>query len=754
MNRLLVAHTPLGHALWAVSLTGREALSTLYGFTVRFKSRDRNIDCQAMIGELCAIEIETDRLARRWLAGQMIDFTAIGFEGRHWVYEATVAPKLWHASRRADFRIWQNMSVPDILYQVLGENAVRFDMRLTASYKTWEYLVQYRETDLNFICRQLEHEGIFFWFEHGPEGETLVLADHLSTHPVCPGYARVPFYSSPDARANEDHFDFWRLTRQVESGRLVHSDYDFRQPSTKLITEYADPRGHLFDQYEHFHYPGDYITPGDGTRYAANTLERLQRSQETVRLAGRVRGAAPGHRFTLTEHPRADQNRELTIVAAHYDLADNNYEGAPAEDESRFRVALEAIPADRPWRAPLATPKPRVRGVETAVVVGPPGAEIHTDEYGRVKVHFHWDRYGAKDGDDTCWIRVAQPWAGTNFGAIHIPRIGQEVIVDFEFGDPDRPIITGRVYNAEQKPPWGLPANKTQSGILTRSSPGGAAGAGLRNGAGDANALRFEDKAGAEQVWFHAQKDYLTEVEHDESKWVGNDRHKEIDRDETTEIHRHRTETVDGNETITVHMNRTEVVDLDETITIHKNRSERVDLNESVDIGFNRKKAIGKNETDRIGKTWSIRVGRFKTETIGMAYLQNVGMGRMENVGLGYSLNVGMAMNTLVGMSQSARIGKNKSTTVGTRYTLNVGAGGGAATSAGDGIKHVVAPSSSADGGRGGSNIIMDAESITLQVGASTLVMKADGTIKLNGKNVDLSGSEHMQLSSERIDLN
>ncbi|WP_418648170.1 type VI secretion system Vgr family protein [Thauera butanivorans] len=718
MNRLLIAHTPLGDALWAVSLSGREALSSLYRFTVRFKSASPDLDCQAMIGERCAIELETDRRGRRYLSGQMIDFAAVGHEGRHWVYETTLAPRLWHASRRADFRIWQNQSVPDILYQVLGENAVRFDMRLKARYKRWTYLVQYRETDLSFICRQLEHEGIFFWFEHAADGETLVLADHLSAHPDCPGYATVPYYSGVQTRPDRDHFDAWRLTRRVETGRLIHADYDFERPSSDLTTEHADPRGHLFDHYTRYHYPGDYLDPGDGAQYAANTLERLQRQQETIHLSGRVRGAAPGHRLTLTGHPRADQNRELTLVAVSYDIADNDYEGAAGSTASHFHVDVEALPAERPFRPPLATPKPRARGVETAVVVGPPGEEIHTDEYGRVKVHFHWDRYGKKDGTDTCWIRVASPWAGSNFGAIHIPRIGQEVIVDFEHGDPDRPIITGRVYNAEQMPPWSLPANRTQSGILTRSSKGGAAGAGLRDGAGDANALRFEDKKGAEQVWFHAQKDALTEVEHDESKWVGNDRRKEIDRDEFNTIHRDRTEVVDRNEKIDVHGWRTETVDLDETLTVHQNRTRTVDGNEALTIHKSRTKTVDRNETDRIGKNWSIKVGKNKTETIAMAYLQNVGLGRMENVGLGYSLNVGMAMNTLVGLSQTSQIGIDKTTTVGQHLTLQAG------------------------------------ESITLKVGASTLVMKADGTITINGKSIDVVGSEHIGLDSERIDIN
>ena len=736
MNRLLIAHTPLGDALWAVSVAGREALSSLYQFHVRFHANDKNLDCQAMIGELCAIELETDRRGTRYLSGNMINFSAIGREGRYWVYEATVAPRLWHASRRADFRIWQNKTVPDIVSQVLGENAVRFDVRLKQTYKTWTYLTQHGDTDFEFICRQLEHEGIFFWFEHAAGGETMVLADHFTCHPSFPGYASVPFYAPDEARAEEDHFDAWRLTRQVEPGRFEHTDYDFTKPRTDLTTRFNDPRGHLFDQYQRFAYPGDYTELPNGNSYAANTLERLQTEQETVLLEGRVRGAAPGYLFSLTEHPRDDQNRELLITAAHYDITDNTYEGSDAAQSSSFRLSIEAMPANRPFRPPLATPKPRTRGPQTAVVVGPPGEEIHTDQYGRVKVHFFWDRYGKKDGTDTCWIRVAQPWAGSNFGAIHLPRIGQEVIVDFEHGDPDRPIITGRVYNAEQMPPWALPANKTQSGFLTRSSLGGSAA--------NANAIRFEDLKGAEQLWIHAERNQDIEVELDETHWVGQDRTKTIDRDETTHVKRDRTETVDANETITVHKNRTETVDGNESVTVHKSR----------------KKTIDQNETDRIGKKWSVNVGTIKTETIGMAYMQNVGLGRMENVGMGYSLNVGLAMNTVVGMSQSAQIGQNKSTTVGTQYSLNVGGGGGGAGGSGGGdpmIKSFTgAPVSGGGGGGGGggSSITMDAESITLKVGQSTLVMKADGTVTLDGKDVAIGGSGHIGLDAPRIDLN
>ncbi|MDR2093417.1 MAG: type VI secretion system tip protein VgrG [Azoarcus sp.] len=539
MHRVLIAHTPLGETWWATNLEGDEALGALYTFYLSLKSNNSDIDCQALIGEMAAVELEAQRGIRRYFSGQIVNVSAQGQRGEHWAYEAVIAPKLWHASRRSDFKIWQNLTVRDIATEVLGNNAIRFEWRLKYNYKTWEYLVQYGETDLDFLSRLFAHEGIYYWFEHGKRGETLILGDHFTTHEAFGGYENIPFYPPDEARADEDHYFGWHAAREPEPGRFMHRDYDFKRPWKDLTTEYYDPRGHLFDHYERYFYPGNYTEPDDGRSYAAARLETLQRKQDVIALDGRVRGAIPGCRFTLRNHPRADQNRELVITKAHYEIANNDYEGASGTDDgAHFRVEIEALPANRQYRTEHSPEKPRAHGPETAVVVGPAGSEIHTDQYGRVKVHFHWDRYGQKDGRDSCWIRVAYPWAGVNFGSIHIPRVGQEVIVDYEYGDPDRPIITGRVYNARQMPPWDLPANQTQSGILTRSSPEGMYS--------NANAIRFEDAKGREELWLHAERDQRIEVENCENHSVGANRNKSVGNDESTSVGRNRTQQVGG----------------------------------------------------------------------------------------------------------------------------------------------------------------------------------------------------------------
>ena len=422
---------------------------------------------------------------------------------------------------------------------------------------------------------------------------------------------------------------------RLASGHFAADDYDFKKPKALLDTRQQQPAGHPQDSREIYDWPGGYTEVGDGENYARVRIEQLKAEREVMHGFGNARNLAPGYLFTLAKYPRADQNQQYLIEAADYRFEENVYrsDGAGgsgaakrggADSPTTYRLAVEVVPSKVPYRSQRTTPKPHTTGPQTAVVVGPPGEEIYTDQYGRVKVQFHWDRYGQMNENSSCWIRVSSPWAGANYGGIHIPRIGQEVIVDFLNGDPDYPIITGRVYNAMQMPPWDLPGNKTQSGFLTRSTKGGTPGHGLHNSPGTANAIRFEDKAGQEQLWLHAQKDQLTEVENDEDKWVGNDRRKTIDRDEFNTIHRDRTEVVDRNEKINVHGWRTEEVDLDETITIHQNRKERVDHNETISIGDNRTEDVGKNEKIDIGINQSLKVGSKPAYLHNESYVDNV----------------------------------------------------------------------------------------------------------------------------------
>jgi type VI secretion system secreted protein VgrG len=743
MTRSITAITPLGEALMFSSMSGREEMSRLFEFQVELLSESHTISPPALLGKSISLKILTHQSGTRYLDGHCMRFAYLGNHGRFYKYQATLRPTLWYATRGADMKIFQKKSVPDIIKEVLGKYPINLKLNLTQSYREWDYCVQYRESDFNFVSRLMEHEGIHYSFEHSAGSHTLVLRDAVDTHKPFPGYASVPYYP-PDATYSDnekDHFNSWLVTQAVDPGTYVTTEYDFKKPNADLKLVQANPKGHANASYEIYDFPGGYTELGDGEHYSKVRMEALQHQQETVIGSGHMRGAAPGYLISITNQKRSDQNRKYLVTACDYAMRDNQYE-ADGSGSYDFQAQMTAIPASEPYRPKRLTPKPHTTGPESAVVVGPKGEEIYTDNYGRVKVQFPWDRIGTKDENSTCWIRVSNPWAGSNFGAIHIPRIGQEVLVDFINGDPDRPIITHRLYNENNLPPWDLPANKTQSGILTRSSKGGDPGAGMKDGIGSANALRFEDKKGQEQLWLHAEKDQLTEVENDEDKWVGNDRRKTVDRDETNVIHRDRTETVDRNEKITVHGWRTEEVDGDETITIHSNRKERVDHNETISIGDNRKEDVGKNETIsiginrtetvgknekvKIGVNQNLTVGSNKQEMIGLTSMKTVGIAQMTNIGAAYNLNVGAAWMSNVGMMHMHNVGMKYSVTVGKTYAL-----------------------------KSGGLIINEAEDkIVLQTGDSMIILEKDGKITISGKKIKMVGEKIVDIDGEEVAVN
>ena len=783
-NRTFKAHSSLGEQLQFRSMVGNEQISRLFEFRVRLISESSSISAKSLLGQDMSVEVdlttEKGGGGKRYLSGQVVQFTYIGRDGDFYSYMAVLRPKLWHATRRTDFKIFQNQKAPDIIKSVLAKYNLSIDDKLSGSYRNWVYMVQYDESDFNFVSRVMESEGIYYYFSHSNGNHTLVLADDIGSHSPLPnGPSTIPYYSGDRAAHvhDEDFIDGWSFAEDVASGHFAADDYDFEKPKALLDTKQQQPAGHAEDSREIYKWPGGYTEVADGENYARIHIERQTAPREAAHGEGNARNIAPGYLFTFEKYPRADQNKSYLIESAYYRFEENVHrsDGAGGSGQSKragsdsptsYRIGFDVVPQSTRYRSQEVTPKPHTTGPQTAVVVGPPGEEIYTDQYGRVKVQFHWDRYGQMNENSSCWIRVSSPWAGANYGGIHIPRIGQEVVVDFLNGDPDYPLITGRVYNAMQMPPWDLPANKTQSGFLTRSTKGGTPGHGLHNSPGTANAIRFEDKAGQEQLWLHAQKDQLTEVENDEDKWVGQDRRKTIDRDEFNTIHRDRTEVVDRNEKINVHGWRTEEVDLDETITIHQNRKERVDhnetisigdnrtedvgknekidigINQSLKVGSNRDKTIGKNEKDKIGKNWSIKVGSFKTETIGLAYMQNVGLAKMVNIGAVYSVNVGAAMMVNVVLDQTTNVLMNRSVSVTKTQTTSIGEN--SETTVGQ-VKTV----------KVGKEMAVDVgDAIEIKCGAAVLRMTKDGTVQINGKTINVVGSSDITIASPKTHIN
>jgi len=518
----------------------------------------------------------------------------------------------------------------------------------------------------------------------------MVLADSYSGHAAFQKKA-VPFIAADDlARSDIEHINTWTLTREIQPGLYVHDDYDFERPSVQLRAQKAVKREYAPSDYEIYDYPGEYLQKPEGEASAAVRIDEFAAQFETAQAATNAKAISVGALFTMEKNPRADQNREHLVVGATYDLEFSDYEAMPERGGADYACSFVAMSSKQQFRPKRLTPKPSVQGPQTAVVVGPGGDEIYTDKYGRVKVLFHWDRVGEKNKDEnsSCWVRVSQPWAGKAWGGIAIPRIGQEVIVDFLEGDADQPIITGRVYNAEQMPPYALPANMTQTGIKSRSSKGGTPD--------NFNEIRFEDKKGSEQVFIHAEKNQDIEVENDETHWVGHDRTKTIDNDETTHVKHNRTETVGDDETISIGRNRTEIVTKKEMISIGDDRTETVGGNESITIDKSRTESVGKDETVSVAGNRLLTVK--KNETIAVSQNRSDQVEKNEDV----------------------NIGKNRLVDVGENDTLNVG-----------------------------KKLLVDAgDQITIQTGSASITMKKDGTITITGKDVTIEGSGKINIKA------
>ena len=543
MAQAVTVTSPFGDGkLLFQKLTGREELGRMFAYKLEVLSADGALKLDEILGDNVTIKVEFPDDRKRFFNADVIQFRQITKSvDKYFCYEVLLRPRLWFLTRTADCKIFQNKSVPDIIKAVLDEFGIT-DVKksLSKTYDPREYCVQYNETDFDFISRLMEEEGIYYYFEHADGKHTLVLADSLSAHSSLPKDT-LPFKLRQGGYA-EDHVYDWNVQQQVESGKWAHLDFDFVKPRADLKSQSVITRTHSHPSMEIFAYPGGYTETSVGSPLARTRIEELQVPWETIEGKTTAVLMATGKLFKLSGYAREDQNREHLVIASDVEVRmEIDTAAAAGSDvlESQagvyFDCKFEAIGSQRPFRSASITPKPLVKGPQTALVVGKSGEEIWTDQYGRVKVQFHWDRLGEKNENSSCWLRVAQIWAGKQWGAIHIPRIGQEVIVDFLEGDPDQPIVTGRVYNSEQKVPYDLPANQTQSGLKSRSTK-----------EGDAelfNELRFEDKKDEEQIYFHAQKNFDRVVENNDTLKVGFE--KKDKGDQTIGIYNDRTVTLE-----------------------------------------------------------------------------------------------------------------------------------------------------------------------------------------------------------------
>jgi len=572
-TRLAQINSPLGpDKLILAEMGGSEELGRLFDYELQLTSDDPAIDLNQLLGKPMSLSVQQSVGSSRHFHGIVARCSQSVDQGQFAAYRVTLRPWLWLLTRTSDCRIFQHLSAPQIIKQVFRDLGFSdFEDLLSRNYREREYCVQYRETSFDFVSRLMEEEGIYYFFRHEQERHVLVLADAYGAHQKAPGYETVPYYPPDGQHRERDHINDWHLAQEVQPGSLELNDYDFQRPSARIDVRSAMPRPHQAGDYPLYDYPGAYEQTQDGEHYARTRLESLQSLHERVELRGNARGLGSGHLFSLSNFSRQDQNREYLIVAARYYVHQERLESGGGSGAAQFESNLSCIDAQQSYRPVGSTLRPIVKGPQTAVVVGPSGEEIWTDQYGRVKVHFHWDRHDQSNENSSCWIRVSQATAGKNWGSIQVPRIGQEVIVSFLEGDPDRPIITGRVYNAEQTVPYDLPGGATQSGMKSRSSKGGSPA--------NFNEIRMEDKKGAEQLYVHAERNMDTVVEQSETLSVG------INRNQT----------VGMLETITIGQDRIRAVRRDDMLLVGASKTDSVSTSYLIEVGENLRLVCGKS---------------------------------------------------------------------------------------------------------------------------------------------------------------
>ncbi len=517
------------HDFKVLEFRGREAISQPYRFDLELVSERPDLDLESLLHRPAFLAFAPDGSGVHGLVHQ----AAQGESGKRLTrYRLTLVPQLAYLAHRTNQRVFQHLTVPQIIAQVLEEHGIQADAYRfglgPVVYPPREYCVQYDETDLHFIQRLCEEEGIHYHFQHGASGHVLVFGDDQT---VFPGLAATAYQQDSGLVADQPVIKRFGLRLETRTSRVTRRDYDFEKPR---LTMEAAFHSDFQPDLEDYDYPGRFTERARGKHLSQRALERHRHDYELAEGESDQPRLVSGHFLPLTEHPRSDWNQLWLLtevlhegkqpqvleesVTSHVGSGDGFVQG--------YRNRFSATPWAIPFRPALRHPKPKVLGSQTAVITGPAGEEIHCDEYGRVKIQFHWDREGQADDKTSCWLRVSSSWAGDRYGGIAIPRVGMEVLVTFLEGDPDQPLVTGCLYHKEHQVPYDLPANKTRTVFKTLSSPGG----------GGYNELRIEDRKGAEQIYIHAQRDWDENIEHDQKIRVGHERHDTVEANSYSEL--------------------------------------------------------------------------------------------------------------------------------------------------------------------------------------------------------------------------
>jgi type VI secretion system secreted protein VgrG len=562
-DRPLRLDTVLGtDELLLSAVSGAEAISQLYCFKLEAFSEKPDIDPAAILRTAARVTVRGSDGEARFFSGIVNRFTQLGSRDDLFSYALELVPWLWFLTLTRQSRIFQNTSVLGIIEEIFrGHGFADYELRTRRSYPEREYVVQYRETDFNFVSRLMELEGIFYFFEHSEKGHLLVITDDNSACRTTPGAEAIRFV--PEGRGGESVITALVRENRVHPGRVTLRDYDYLKPSARLAAELGDAAEEIYD------YPGFYrvragaIELEEGERLARLLLEAEEVERQVLRGVSDAPLFTPGCKFGVSDRSRFNANGSYILTHVSHTAGAGDYRAWETTSDVTYSNSFTCIPEAVPYRPPRRASRPLIHGSQTALVVGPPGEEVYTDRYGRVKVQFHWDRVGSRDENSSCWVRVATPWGGKGYGSVSIPRIGNEVVVAYEEGDPDRPLIVGSVYNAEQTVPYELPGAGIQMGMHSRSSPGG----------GGSNAITMTDTKGKELINIHAQYDMVTVVDNDQTTTVHNNRTSTVDVDDTTTVSANQKLTVAGNREVTVSGDRTTSVGGSDALSVGGDRS-------------------------------------------------------------------------------------------------------------------------------------------------------------------------------------
>ena len=726
-NRRIAITTPLGEdVLMLTMVEGTETLSELYVYEVRLLSEEPDIKPEDLIGENVTLTLLDTDDTPYYLNGYIRTFINQGSGDRGTTYTAQIVPWLWFLTCRTDCRIFQFKTIPQILEEVFsGMGFTDFDLSgLSGSYNQLDYVVQFGESDFDFASRLMEQEGIFYYFVHDEGSHTLVLGDSARAYRNAEHY-NVNYEGPQSFEELDDEITDWEHRYEFRSGKVAVTDFNYETPQNPIPSgEKTVLKLRQTDKCELYAYPGVFGARGDGDRRARIIMEEQEAGYDRVIGSSRCRSWGPGRIFKVEKHymeQEVGKSYVLTTVTHHADAGSFVTGG---DEPAGYSNDFEALPREVVCRPSRSTPKSIMRGPQTAVVVGPGGEEIYTDKQGRVKVQFHWDRLGKKNEGSSCWIRVSQAWAGKDFGGCAIPRIGQEVIVDFLDGDPDRPIITGRVYNPDQSTPQSLPepkvpfegapkpidamqgratdlpAAKTRTTLKSNSTPGGGAG----------NEIAFDDAAGKELFYVNASKDSVRVVANNETVAVGVDR------------------------ILGVGSNLTQFVGSDHNKTVGNNETLKVGVNQSETIGVNRTTNIGANDTRTIGASESITVGTNSMETVGAA--------KVITVGAAYALSIGAGLNLAVGAVRATEVGGNDMVVVGGNNERKVGGDEKVAVDGNNEIKVSGNQKINVSGNQETSvkgNLKMDAPMIKVSANGSLTLSCGGSSIKLTPGMIEIT---------------